>query len=54
MIPAMQVGLFFQQAQTIRNFLAAAARVPENGMRWMQFAGPKPLLASARKFISSL
>jgi len=30
MIPAMQVGLFFQRAQTIRNLLAVAAEVPEN------------------------
>jgi len=29
MIPGMQVGLFFQQAQTIRNLLAATAGVPE-------------------------
>jgi hypothetical protein len=50
MIPAMQVGLFFQQAQTIRNFLAAALGVPENSRRWMQSAGPKPLLASAQQY----
>jgi hypothetical protein len=36
MIPAMQVGLFFQQKQTIRNFLAAALGVPQNfpSPRW--------------------
>jgi len=30
MIPGMQVALFFLQAQTMRNFLAAAAGVQEN------------------------
>jgi hypothetical protein len=30
MIPGMQVGLFFQQAQAIRNLLAAPTRVLEN------------------------
>src|SRR5713226_9445634 len=48
MIPLMQVGLFFRRAQTFRNFLAAAAAVPENrflmdGIRW---ATPLPASAS--------
>jgi hypothetical protein len=30
MIPGMQVGLFFPQTQTFRNFLAAVAGVPAN------------------------
>jgi hypothetical protein len=32
MIPGMQVGLFFPQAQTIRKLLAAATGVPENSI----------------------
>jgi hypothetical protein len=32
MIPAMQVGLFFLQAQTSGNFLAATAPVTENSV----------------------
>jgi hypothetical protein len=45
MIPAMQVGLFFLQAQTIRNLLAAAAEVLENNICRMGYARPKPLSA---------
>jgi hypothetical protein len=32
MVQVMQVGLFFLQAQTIPNFLAAAAPVIENSV----------------------
>jgi hypothetical protein len=32
MIPGMQVGLFFLQAQTFRNLLAAAPELPENSI----------------------
>jgi hypothetical protein len=32
MILGMQVGLFIQQAQTIRNLLAAPAALPENSI----------------------
>jgi hypothetical protein len=32
MIPAMQVALFYLQAQTFRNLLAAAPSLAENGV----------------------
>jgi hypothetical protein len=53
MIPVMQAGLFFQQAQTIRNLLAAAPGVPENSNLTDADRQAIPLTASARKFISS-
>jgi hypothetical protein len=53
MIPVMQVGLFFQQAQTIRNLLAAELGVPENSNLTDADRQATPLTASARKFISS-
>src|SRR5712692_7469465 len=47
MIPLMQVGLFFRRAQTFRNFLAAAAAVPENRFLMDGLCWATPLPASA-------
>src|SRR5438046_10324842 len=49
MIAGMQVGLFFQRAQTVRKFLAAAVKVAENSYCTDEIRWASPLLASAQQ-----
>src|SRR2546421_11234392 len=49
MIAGMQVGLFFQRAQTVRKFLAAAVKVAENSYCTDEIRWASPLLASGQQ-----
>ena len=49
MIAGMQVGLFFQRAQTVRKFLAAVVKVPENSYCKDEIRWASPLLAPAQQ-----